>query len=79
MVEFGPPQVFCPPRAPPTQCIGLGEGGAPRLHSPLLCRSRLWRRIWSTFTAISETFWAMAWIRSMRPTPGESLVERSQR
>lgn len=45
---------------------------------PLPCRSRLWRRIWSTFTAMSETFWAMAWIRSMRPAPGGSLSGRSQ-
>ena len=44
----------------------------------MLCRSRLWRRIWSTFTAMSETFWAMAWIRSMRPGPAGSLRGRSQ-
>lgn len=29
------------------------EGSGP---PPLLCRSRLWRRIWSTFMAMSETF-----------------------
>lgn len=55
----------------------LGVARRPR-PPPLLCRSRLWRRIWSTFTAMSETFWAMAWIRSMRPVPAESLRGRSQ-
>lgn len=55
----------------------LGVARHPR-PPPLLCRSRLWRRIWSTFTAMSETFWAMAWIRSMRPVPAESLRGRSQ-
>lgn len=66
-----------PPQTPTTLYSVLEVSRRPR-PPPLLCRSRLWRRIWSTFTAMSETFWAMAWIRSMRPVPAGSLRGRSQ-